>query len=72
MVRLRPRRHGGDPHDMFLDGRLARVDRVHQDVDGGVMVAVLLVDDPGADLAAGGLRHRYFTPEEISPLQPEG
>jgi hypothetical protein len=70
-VRLRPRRHGTDPHDMFLDGRTARVEAVLLDVDDARHVAVTLEDDPGADLYQWYGRHYYFAPEELQPV-PEG
>ncbi len=71
-VRLRPRGHGGDPHDMFLTGRLARVERVLLDVDGSRQVAVTLLDDPGADLFESYRRYWHFAPEEIEVVGPDG
>jgi hypothetical protein len=67
-VRLRPRGRGTDAQDMFLAGRLARVDRVLLDVDGSRHVAVTIEGDPAADLEFAYLRHRHFAPEEIEPL----
>jgi hypothetical protein len=64
-VRLQPRRHGTDVHDMFLIGRSARVEAVLTDVDGSRYVAVSLEDDPGADLHG---RHYHFAPEELSVI----
>ena len=49
-VRLHPRKGGTDAHDMFLRGRTARVEAVLLDVDDDRHVAVVLDDDPGADL----------------------
>jgi hypothetical protein len=63
-VRLRPSGRG-DAQDMFLCGRLATVEAVFADVDGGAHVAVVLDDDPGADLARAEGRFRYFRPEEL-------
>ncbi|GAA4858783.1 hypothetical protein [Saccharopolyspora cebuensis] len=67
-VRLRPRRSGGDVHDMFLAGRTARVEAVFLDVDDARHLAVVLEDDPGADLHRWYGRYHYFAPEEIEPL----
>lgn len=67
-VRLRPRTHGTDPQDMFLDGKVATVEAVLTDVDGSLHLAVTLEDDPGADLHRWYGRFRYFAPEEIEPL----
>ena len=67
-VRLNPRRHGTDVHDMFLVGRTARVEAVLTDIDGSCYVAVSIEDDPGADLHG---RHYHFTPEELTTLDGE-
>lgn len=68
-VRLRPR-PGGDVLDAALDGRLAVVDAIEQDVDGTVQLAVTVDDDLGRDL--GGRRrpgHRlFFAVDEVEPL----
>jgi hypothetical protein len=70
-VRLRPRRRGGDAHDMFLAGRTARVEKVLLDVDGSRFLAVAVDDDPGADLHQWYGRLRHFRPEEVEPLPDE-
>ncbi|MEU5723594.1 hypothetical protein [Micromonospora sp. NPDC047738] len=67
-VRLRPRRRGTDAHDMFLDGRTARVEQVLLDVDGSRFLAVTVDDDPGAELHQWYGRLRHFRPEEVEPL----
>lgn len=67
-VRLRPRTRGTDAHDMFLEGRTARVEAVLHDVDGSRHVAVVLEDDPGADLYSSSGRYHYFGPDEVNPL----
>lgn len=59
-VRLRPR-PGADIFDLALSGRAARVESLVRDFDDEVHVAVVVDDDPGADL--GELRlpgHRFF------------
>jgi hydrogenase maturation protease len=68
-VVLRPR-EGADIFDQAIAGKVAVVDRVDQDMEGLVQLAVVVEDDPGRDL--GELRqpgHRFFfSPEEIEPL----
>jgi hypothetical protein len=59
-VRLRPR-PGADILDLALDGRAAHVESIVRDLEDEVHVAVVVDDDPGADL--GALRmpgHRFF------------
>ena len=70
-VRLRPRRRGTDAHDMFLEGRTARVEQVLLDVDGSRFLAVTVDDDPGAELHQWYGRLRHFRPEEVEPLTGE-
>jgi hypothetical protein len=67
-VVLRPGRRA-DVHDMFIAGRRATVAEVIHDVDGAVHVAVLVDDDPAADLFDAHGRFRYFSPEEIVPVE---
>ncbi|MEU6563054.1 hypothetical protein [Nocardia nova] len=66
-VRLHPTRRA-DIHDMFFDGRDARVTSVHADVDGRTHVGVVITDDPGADLHESYGRYLYFDPDELEPL----
>ena len=66
-VRLRPRA-GADAQDMFLEGRVATVEAVLADVDGEQHVAVVLDDDPGADVKRAQGRFLYFKPDEVAPL----
>jgi hypothetical protein len=68
-VRLRPRGHGSDAHDMFLAGRIGRVHAVLHDVDGSVRVAVTVEGDPAAELHEWYGRFFHFTPEEVEPLE---
>ena len=49
----------------------ARVDAVLLDVDDERHVAVVLDDDPGADLHEGYGRYHYFAPAELTPLDAE-
>jgi hypothetical protein len=55
---------------VFLRGRIARVEAVLLDVDGDRHVAVVLEDDPGADLHQWYGRFYYFAPAELIPLEP--
>ena len=68
-VRLKPR-PGGDVIDAALVGRMAVVEGIEQDDAGTAHIAVLLEDDPGADLAAARHpAHRFFfAPDEIEPV----
>jgi hydrogenase maturation protease len=68
-VVLRPRA-GADIFDQAIAGKVAVVDRVDEDMEGLVQLAVVVEDDPGRDL--GEMRqpgHRFFfSPEEVEPL----
>ena len=66
-VLLRPSRRA-DAQDLFLAGMNAVVARVYSDVDGAIHVAVVLEDDPAADLYETTGRFYYFGPEELEPL----
>jgi hypothetical protein len=66
-VRLHPSRRA-DAQDLFLADRDARVTAVLSDVDGEVHVAVVLLDDPAADLHEWYGRYFYFAPDELEPL----
>jgi hypothetical protein len=69
-VRLRPTRRA-DAQDIFLAGQVAVVTAVLSDVDGQTHVAVVLEDDPAADLHDWSGRYWYFAPDEIEPLPAE-
>ncbi len=68
-VRLKPR-PDGDALDAALAGRTAVIEGVEEDGEGATHVAVILDDDPGADLAAARHpAHRFFfAPEELDPV----
>ncbi|MTE16698.1 hypothetical protein [Nocardia aurantiaca] len=66
-VRLRPARRA-DAQDLFYAGRTARVASVHQDVDGHLHLAVVVEDDPAAELHEWYGRYLYFAPDEVEPL----
>ncbi|MBA3542373.1 MAG: hypothetical protein H0T79_22345, partial [Deltaproteobacteria bacterium] len=63
-----------DAIDVVLAGMLATVLCVEQDLEGRVMVAVAIDDDPGRDLGvAGKIGHRFFfRPDELRPLTTPG
>jgi hypothetical protein len=67
LVRVHPRRRA-DAQDLFFAGRVARVSAVVSDVDGDTHVALVLADDPAADLHDWYGRYLYFAPEELEPL----
>jgi hypothetical protein len=69
-VRLRPRRNA-DAQDIFVAGRTARVASVHEDVGGNKHVAVVVDDDPAADLHDWYGRYLYFSPDEVEPLETQ-
>ena len=69
-VRLRPRRNA-DAQDIFVAGKTARVTSVHEDVEGNKHVAVVVDDDPAADLHEWYGRYLYFSPDEIEPLEAD-
>jgi hypothetical protein len=69
-VRLRPRRNA-DAQDIFVAGKAARVTSVHEDVEGNKHVAVVVDDDPAAELHEWYGRYLYFSPDEIEPLEAE-
>lgn len=69
-VRLHPGR-SADVFDIVLEGRIAIVEAIEEDVDdGGVRMAVVVEDDPGRDLGMHRqLGHRFFfSPSEVTPL----
>jgi hypothetical protein len=68
-VRLRPRMQRADAQDMFLDGRVARVEGVFRDVEDHSYLAVTLEDDPAADLYQSHGRFLYFQPDEVEPCE---
>ena len=68
-VTLRPRK-GADIMDMVLAGKIAVIEKIEQDYEGNVQLAVVIEDDPGRDL--GMMRqpgHRFFFGvDEIEPV----
>jgi hypothetical protein len=70
-VRLRPGVRRSDAQDIFLDGRLARVEAVLFDVEDHGYLAVTLEDDLAADILQRHGRYLYFAPDEVEPLEGE-
>lgn len=76
-VRLWPQKTGtqkkADIMDSVMEGRVAVIEAIEEDLEGNAQFAVVLEDDPGRDL--GLLRqtgHRFFfSPEEVEPLEME-
>lgn len=71
-VRVWPQKKA-DILDMAVEGKIAIIEAIEQDLEGNVQLAVVLEDDPGRDL--GMLKqpgHRFFySPEEVEPVQLE-
>ncbi|MEJ7635066.1 hypothetical protein [Aeromicrobium sp.] len=70
LVRVHPNRRA-DAQDIFFADQVARVTAVLSDVDGGTHVALVLVDDPAADMHEWYGRYFYFAPDELEPLPIE-
>jgi hypothetical protein len=67
LVTVHPSRRA-DAQDLFFAEQVARVTAVLSDVDGEVHVALVLVDDPAADMHEWYGRYFYFSPDELEPL----
>ena len=67
LVTVHPNRRA-DAQDIFFADQVARVTAVLSDVDGGAHVAVVLVEDPAADMHEWYGRYFYFSPDELEPL----
>src|ERR1700751_4501625 len=71
-VRLWPQKRA-DIMDIAMEGKIAIIEAIEQDLEGNIQFAVVLEDDPGRDM--GMLRqagHRFFySPEEVEPLRLE-
>jgi hypothetical protein len=71
-VRIWPQKRA-DILDITVEGKLATIESIEQDLEDHIQFAVVFDDDPGKDM--GLLRqagHRFFfSPEEIEPLSLE-
>ena len=61
---------GRDIFDLALSGKVAVVEKIEQDYEDRILLAVSVEDDPGREMAdLPVLGHRfYFSPEEVEPL----
>jgi hypothetical protein len=71
-VRLWPQA-GRDIFDLALSGKVAIVEKIEQDFEDRVLLAVSVEDDPGREMVdMPVLGHRFFfSPEEVEPLEGE-
>ncbi len=69
-MRIAPVRKA-DIFDLVLAGRTAVVQRVEQDLEGRLHVAVVVEDDPGISLGRQGKMGHvfFFSPDELRPLE---
>lgn len=71
-VRLWPQKTA-DIMDMALQGKVAVIEAIEQDLDDQIQLAVVLEDDPGREF--GMMRqpgHRFFfSPDEVEPVEGE-
>jgi hypothetical protein len=69
-VRLWPRA-GRDIFDLALTGKTALVEKIEQDFEDRILLAVSVEEDPGRELVdMPVLGHRFFfSPEEVEPLE---
>jgi hypothetical protein len=65
-VRLAPKRRA-DAWDMFLAGKLATVQAIHQDFEDKLYVAVTVDDDPATEYHQWYGRSFFFEPDEVEP-----
>ncbi|MDQ3689903.1 MAG: hypothetical protein M3406_07720 [Chloroflexota bacterium] len=70
IVRLNPGPRG-DSMDMFLAGRVGRIEGVWETLEDEPYVAITLVDDPAAEEHAWVGRFLYFRPTELEPAAVE-
>jgi hypothetical protein len=71
-VRLWPRA-GRDIFDIALSGKTAVVEKIEQDFEDRILLAVSVEDDPGREMVdMPVLGHRFFfSPDEVEPLEGE-
>jgi hypothetical protein len=71
-VRLWPQA-GRDIFDIALSGKVAIVEKIEQDFEDRILLAVSVEDDPGREMVdMPVLGHRFFfSPDEIEPLEGE-
>jgi hypothetical protein len=64
-VRIRLGKRRTDAQDMFVDGRVATVEDVREDFEGNGWVAVIVEDDPAAEMHRWFGRHLWFHTDEL-------
>jgi hypothetical protein len=71
-VRLWPKA-GRDIFDIALSGKAAVVEKIEQDFEDRILLAVSVEDDPGREMVdMPVLGHRFFfSPDEVEPLEGE-
>ena len=71
-VRLWPKA-GRDVFDIALAGKVAVVEKIEQDFEDRILLAVSVEDDPGREMVdMPVLGHRFFfSPDEVEPLEGE-
>jgi hypothetical protein len=59
--------------DMALEGKIAVIESIEQDVEDRIYLALVVEDDPGKDLGmARQPGHRFFySPDEVELLEAE-
>ena len=67
LVKVHPSRRS-DAQDLFFADQIARVRAVVHDVDGGVHIGLVLVDDPATEMHDWYGRYFYYAPDELEPL----
>ncbi len=67
-VRLAPKRRA-DAWDMFLVGKTATVQAIHQDFEDRIYVAVTVDEDPATEYHAWYGRSFFFEPDEVVALE---
>jgi hypothetical protein len=70
-VRLAPKRRA-DAWDMFLAGKIATVQAIHQDFEDKLYVAVTVDDDPATEYHQWYGRSFFFEPDEVEPVGVPG
>lgn len=71
-VRLLPGQRRTDAQDLLFAGCEATIQAVLRDVDDQEVLAVTIDEDPAAELHRWYGRFRYYYPDEVESLEPEG
>ncbi len=68
-VRIRPSRRRTDAQDLLYVGRVATVEKILEDVDGSLRLAVTFDDDPAAEFHRWYGRFHHYRLEEVEPVE---